>query len=94
MLHAYYNGDVGIHAKVKVRKKFDESERGVLVESTVGRFIFNDSIPQDLGFVDRRTDKYSLEIDRLVDKKTLGTIIEKCYKKTWKYCNRCRSRSN
>ncbi len=35
MLHAYYNGDVGIHAKVKVRKKFDESERGVLVESTV-----------------------------------------------------------
>ncbi|MCF6463374.1 DNA-directed RNA polymerase subunit beta' [Clostridium sp. Cult1] len=81
MLHAYYNGDVGIHAKVKVRKKFDESERGVLVESTVGRFIFNDSIPQDLGFVDRRTDKYSLEIDRLVDKKTLGTIIEKCYRK-------------
>lgn len=81
MLHAYYNGDVGIHAKVKVRKKFDESEKGVLVESTVGRFIFNDSIPQDLGFVDRRTDKYSLEIDRLVDKKTLGTIIEKCYRK-------------
>ncbi|MCF6464407.1 DNA-directed RNA polymerase subunit beta' [Clostridium sp. Cult2] len=81
MLQAYYNGDVGIHAKVKVRKKIDENARGVIVESTVGRFIFNDSIPQDLGFVDRRVDKYSLEIDGLVDKKSLGNIIEKCYRK-------------
>ena len=53
MLKAYYNGEVGIHARVKVRKKLDENDRGVLIESTVGRFIFNDSIPQDLGFVDR-----------------------------------------
>ncbi|WP_414713554.1 DNA-directed RNA polymerase subunit beta' [Schnuerera sp.] len=81
MLQAYYNGDVGIHAKVKVRKKIDENDRGVLVESTVGRFIFNDSIPQNLGFVDRKKDKYSLEIDILVDKKTLGNIIERCYRK-------------
>ncbi|CCQ93477.1 RNA polymerase (beta' subunit) [[Clostridium] ultunense Esp] len=81
MLQAYYNGDVGVHARVKVRRKIDENDRGVLVESTVGRFIFNDSIPQNLGFVDRRTDKYSLEIDRLVDKKILGNIIEKCYRK-------------
>lgn len=79
MLKAYYNGYVGIHARVKVRRKLDKNDRGVLVESTVGRFIFNEHIPQDLGFVDRSVDKYSLEIDRLVDKKVLGTIVEKCY---------------
>lgn len=79
MLKAYYNGYVGIHARVKVRRKLDKNDRGVLVESTVGRFIFNEHIPQDLGFVDRSVDKYSLEIDTLVDKKVLGTIVEKCY---------------
>ena len=81
MLKAFYNGDLDIHAKVKVRRKLDKNDRGHLVESTVGRFIFNEKIPQDLGFVDREKDKYSLEIDRLVDKKTLGVIVEKCYRK-------------
>lgn len=81
MLHAYYNGDVGIHARVKVRIKLDENDRGKLVESTVGRFIFNEHIPQDLGFVDRSVDKYSLEVDTVVDKKMLGEIVEKCYRK-------------
>ncbi len=81
LLQAYYNGDLGIHAKVKVRKKLYEEDRGQLVESTVGRFIFNEHIPQDLGFVDREVDKYSLEIDQLVDKKMLGNIVEKCYRK-------------
>ena len=42
MLKAYYNGNLGIHAKVKVRRKLDENDRGRLVESTVGRFIFNE----------------------------------------------------
>ncbi len=81
MLKAYYNGEVGIHARVKVRKKLDENDRGVLIESTVGRFIFNDSIPQDLGFVDRSKDPYSLEVDTIVDKNILESIVEKCYKK-------------
>ncbi|QIB27152.1 DNA-directed RNA polymerase subunit beta' [Caloranaerobacter azorensis] len=81
MLMAYQNGIVGLHAKVKVRRKLDENDRGKLVESTVGRFIFNEHIPQDLGFVDRTKDKYSLEIDTLVDKKMLGKIIERCYRK-------------
>ncbi|NMB07357.1 MAG: DNA-directed RNA polymerase subunit beta', partial [Tissierellia bacterium] len=81
LLQAYYNGDVGIHAKVKIRKKLYEEDRGQLIESTVGRFIFNEHIPQDLGFVNREEDKYSLEVDQLVDKKTLGIIIEKCYRK-------------
>ncbi len=81
MLKAYYNNEVGIHARVKARKKLSKEDRGVLVESTVGRFIFNEHIPQDLGFVDRNVDKYSLEIDTLVDKKMLGEIVERCYRK-------------
>ena len=81
MLMAYQDGVVGIHAKVKVRMYLDGDERGRLVESTVGRFIFNQGIPQDLGFVDREADPYSLEVDFLCDKKKLGVIIDKCYRK-------------
>ena len=81
MFHAYSNGDVGIHATVKVRIKLALDDKGELVQSTVGRFIFNENMPQDLGFVDRSKDQYSLEIDRVVDKKFLGNIIEKCYRK-------------
>ena len=81
MLLAYQTGSVGIHAKVKVRKKLNPEDKGKLVESTVGRFIFNEHIPQDLGFVDRSKDQYSLEVDTLVDKKMLGKVIEKCFRK-------------
>lgn len=81
MIKAYELGLIDLHAKVKVRVKLDEEDRGKLVESTVGRFILNKKIPQDLGFVDRETDPYSLEIDRVVSKKTLGTILDKCYQK-------------
>ena len=81
MLMAYQTGVVGIHAKVKVRMYKEGDTTGKLVESTVGRFIFNQEIPQDLGFVDRETDPYSLEVDFLCDKKKLGKIIDKCYRK-------------
>ena len=81
LMMAYANHAVGIHAKVKVRKKLTPDDPGRLVESTVGRFIFNQQIPQDLGFVDRTVDPYSLEVDFLCDKKKLGKIIDKCYKK-------------
>ena len=53
MMMAYTTHVVGIHAKVKVRMKLSPDDPGKLVESTVGRFIFNQKIPQDLGFVDR-----------------------------------------
>ncbi len=79
MLMAYRTGAVKLHAKVKVRKRLFEGDRGKLVESTVGRFIFNEKIPQDMGFVNRNVDKYSLEIDFLCDKKKLGVIINKCF---------------
>ena len=81
MIKAYQLGLIDLHAKVKVRVKIDEEDRGKLVESTVGRFILNKKIPQDLGFVNREEDPYSLEIDRVVSKKTLGTILDKCYQK-------------
>jgi len=81
MIMAYHEGVVHLHSRVKVRVKLDENDRGKLVESTVGRFIFNQNIPQDLGFVDREKDKYSLEVDEVVDKKKLGKIIEKCFRK-------------
>ena len=81
MFLAYSNNDIGIHAKVKVRIKLTPDDRGQLVESTVGRFIFNEHVPQDLGFVNREKDPYSLEVDRVVDKKFLGIIVEKCYRK-------------
>ena len=81
MLMAYQNGVVGIHAKVAVRMFLDGDKRGKLVESTVGRFIFNQGIPQDLEIVDREKDPYALEVDFLCDKKKLGVIIDKCYRK-------------
>ena len=81
MLMAYTNKVVGLHARVKVRKKVNKEDRGKLVESTVGRFIFNEHIPQDLGFVDRTADPYSLEVDFLCDKKTLGRVIDRCFRK-------------
>ena len=81
MIMAYRTGVVDVHAKVKVRMFKDDKDRGKLVESTVGRFLYNEEIPQDLGFVDRKKDKYALEVDFLCDKKALGRIIDKCYKK-------------
>ena len=81
MLMAYQDGIVKIHSKVRVRLFAEDDTRGKLVESTVGRFIYNQGIPQDLGFVDRNTDQYSLEVDFLCGKKKLGEIIDRCYKK-------------
>jgi len=80
LLMAYETKAVELHAAVKVRTVFPDGTKG-LIESTVGRFIFNENMPQDLGFVDRNVDKFKLEIDFLVDKKALGKIIEKCFRR-------------
>ncbi|MDR3243021.1 MAG: DNA-directed RNA polymerase subunit beta', partial [Clostridiales Family XIII bacterium] len=81
MLMAYRNEAVGLHAKVKIRKYLGKDDkRGKLIESTVGRFIFNEHIPQDLGYVDRTADPWSLEVDFLCDKRKLGKIIDRCYR--------------
>ena len=81
---AYFNKDVELHAQVKVRitKEIDGEMMTRLVDGTVGRFIFNTIIPQELGFVKRDTieEKFALEIDRQVNKKVLSEIVERCYK--------------
>ncbi|MFA5527935.1 MAG: DNA-directed RNA polymerase subunit beta', partial [Peptostreptococcales bacterium] len=81
MLMAYRNGVVGLHSRIKVRKHGVNGEEPRLVESTVGRYIFNEKIPQNLGFVNRKKDPYALEVDFLCDKKKLGIIIDKCFQK-------------
>ena len=82
-LMAYEVKDISIHAKVKVRmtRVFDGVEEQGIITTTPGKIIFNESIPQDLGFVDRTNPetKFNMEIDFLVTKKNLGTIINKCY---------------
>lgn len=81
MIMAYHDGVVSIHAKVKVRMFAGEDDVcGGLVESTVGRFIYNQGLPQDLGYIDRSKDPYSLEVNFLCGKKKLGEIIDKCFK--------------
>lgn len=81
MIHAYESGYLHLHSHVKVRRFKDaEDKRGKIVESTVGRFLINEVIPQDLGFVNRKEDPYSLEVDKTIDKKLLGRIIDRCYK--------------
>jgi DNA-directed RNA polymerase subunit beta' len=81
---AYYNREVELHARVKVRitKDIDGEFVTRLVEGTVGRFIFNQVIPQELGFQKRESleDLFKLEIDMQVTKKTLSQIVERCYK--------------
>ena len=81
---AYDAKVVGLHAKIKVRRVMEINGKQVskLVDTTVGRMIFNRPIPQDLGFVDRTNpdNLFQFEIDFLVGKKQLGTIIDKCIK--------------
>ena len=79
---AYENGALDLHAKIQVRRqKVTEDGRTVtgMVPSTLGRFLFNEIIPQDLGFVDRTDpeNELRLEIDFLVGKKQLKQILEK-----------------
>ena len=83
-LMAYDEKVVGLHSAIKVRRtmEINGEMQSRLVDTTVGRIIFNTPIPQDLGFVDRSTDdaKFLYEIDFKVGKKQLSKIIEKCIK--------------
>ena len=79
---AYADGAIGLHAPILVRygKEVDGEMRYQMINATVGRLIYNEPIPQDLGFVDRSdpAHAFDLEIDFLVGKKQLGKIIDKC----------------
>ena len=76
---AFQNKAVSIHAKIFVRitKEIDGEIKSKKIETSVGRIIFNQGIPQDLGFIDRKEDPFQYEIDFPVMKKSMGTIIEK-----------------
>ena len=76
---ALQNNAVSIHAKIFVRitKEIDGEMKSKKVETSVGRIIFNQGIPQDLGFIDRKEDPFQYEINFPVMKKSMGTIIER-----------------
>ena len=81
-LMAYNEGAVTLHAPIKVRRTIEINGKMVsrIIETTVGRIIFNTPIPQDLGYVDRSDpdNRFRLEVEFLVKKKSLGDIIDRC----------------
>ena len=83
-LMAYQDGIITLHSAIKARSTRIVNEVPVtqLIDTTVGKIIFNEHIPQDLGFVDRSNPENAakLEIDFKVGKKELGKIIDKCIK--------------
>ncbi len=82
---AYQTGEIALQARVKIRleREWNGEKRRKVVDTTVGRVIFNNAIPQDLGGVDRTKEEnlFTLEIDKLVAKKDLGNIVDSCYRK-------------
>jgi DNA-directed RNA polymerase subunit beta' len=81
---AYQLGYIHIHAKIKVKmtKEIDGVKKSKIIETTVGKIIFNEAIPQDLGYVDRTNPEtaFDLEINDLVDKSKLGKILDRVYR--------------
>ncbi len=79
---AYDAGVITLHTPIQVRmfREVDGEMRHKLVTTTVGRMIYNEAIPQDLGFVDRTNPEtmFNLEVNEVVGKKMLGKIIDKC----------------
>ncbi|WP_024614759.1 DNA-directed RNA polymerase subunit beta' [Clostridium sp. Ade.TY] len=82
---AYQVKAIEIHADIFVRmfREIDGEVKSGIIKTTVGKLIFNESIPQDLGFVDRtnQEEMFNLEVDFLITKKSLGKIIDRCYRK-------------
>ncbi len=81
---AYDNGYLSLHARIKVRvtKNVGGVRKTKLIETTVGKLIFNQAVPQNLGFVERDTPDgiFNPEVDFLVGRKELARIIERCIK--------------
>ncbi len=82
---AYQTGQISLQAMVNVKftKVVDGVEQSAVMKTTPGRIIFNEAIPQDMGFVDRSKPENALklEVDFLVGKRQLGKIVDYCYRK-------------
>ena len=81
MKKALLAGDVEYQSRVSVRVKHSPEDPGKIVESSVGRFIYNEGIPQDLGYVNRKEDPYSLEINQVADSGVLKDIVDRCFRR-------------
>ena len=84
VMMAYQTGIIELHSKIKVRRELEidgKIESGI-VDTTIGKIIFNNPIPQDLGFIDRSIpeNRFKFEVDFLVGKSGLKKIIDKCIK--------------
>lgn len=81
-LMAYNEQVISLHAKIKIRltRQIGDEKVSKIIDTTIGRVIFNQNIPQDLGYIDRSdaNNQFALEIDFLVKKKQLGDIIDRC----------------
>ena len=79
---AYQNGVLGLHAPIRIRvtKEYEGKKSSAVIDATLGRLIYNQAIPQNLGFVDRTKpgNEFRLEVDFIVKKKQLGQIIDRC----------------
>ncbi len=76
---AYENKQIGIHEPIRVRvtKTIDGEEKSAIIDATYGRLIFNARIPQDLGYVDRAKDPFSLEVNEPTSSKKLKDIVDR-----------------
>ena len=85
-LMAYQTGSLSLHAYVKIRveREFEGEKYRKVINTSIGRLIFNNALPQDLGFVKSRNtvdDMFKLEVDKLVVKKDIAKIVDYCYRK-------------
>jgi DNA-directed RNA polymerase subunit beta' len=84
-LLAYRLGEIALQAEilVKMTRQVDGETQSKIISTSIGRIIFNDAIPQDLGFVDRSDPEtmFDLEINRRVDSKFINKIIDACFRK-------------
>ena len=80
---AYSLNQITLQSPIKVRitRSFNGETGSKLIDTTLGRLIFNDALPQDLGFVKRECldDMFQLEVDELVGKKQLSRIVDQCF---------------
>ncbi|MBE6663133.1 MAG: DNA-directed RNA polymerase subunit beta' [Ruminococcaceae bacterium] len=79
---AYETKQLELHAPIKIRveKTINGEKKSKVIDATLGRLIFNEYIPQDLGYVDREVDPFGLEVDFVAESKKLSEIVDRTIK--------------